>query len=164
MFTLAKFRATTSAILQRNTPSLLALVTLGGTTQIGSFIFTSRCPRWPRQVQCRTVTVACRCRVSLSQFRLTRYSQTLDQPKKLAGNKHSNLLQQHSPWRKKLECLFPKEFIQVSLIFLSKVTSTITMEPYKSLHFDSLMFLSKVSQLILVHFNLLNLNSLIRKQ
>ncbi len=39
---------------------LLALTTLGDATEIGSFLFMSRCPRWPRQVQ------VCHCRLSLS--------------------------------------------------------------------------------------------------
>jgi hypothetical protein len=34
----------------RDSHYLLALVTLGSATEIGSFLFVSRRPRWPRQV------------------------------------------------------------------------------------------------------------------
>ncbi len=37
--------AKTSALA---TVNVLALATLGGVTQIGSFLFVSHCPRWPR--------------------------------------------------------------------------------------------------------------------
>ncbi len=36
---------------------VLALATLGGTTEIGSFLFLSHRPRWPRQVQSHVAVV-----------------------------------------------------------------------------------------------------------
>ncbi len=54
------FMAISPATATRDSHYLLALATLGDATEIGLFLFMSRCPKWPRQVQ------VCRCRLSLS--------------------------------------------------------------------------------------------------
>jgi len=45
------FPAISPATVTHDSHYLLALATLGDMTQIGSFLFMSYCPRWPRQVQ-----------------------------------------------------------------------------------------------------------------
>jgi hypothetical protein len=50
-FTLATFVSETAGDSDtQHHLTVLALATLGGTTQIGLFLFMSHCPRWPRQV------------------------------------------------------------------------------------------------------------------
>ncbi len=88
-FTLVTFVSQTAGISDRGCHlTVLALATLGGATQIGSFLFMSCHPRWPRQVSndCRVplshvtvachmslshVTVTCHCHMSLSHVTVT---------------------------------------------------------------------------------------------
>ncbi len=49
VLTLSKFWAKMSATSRHDNATLLALATLGDTTQIGSFLFVSQHQRWQRQ-------------------------------------------------------------------------------------------------------------------